>query len=249
MCGRYVAAKDPAALAVEFDIDELPSIQLRPDFNVAPTKPVYIVAERFTERAQTQTQDQDLGVRMLSIARWGLVPGWAKDPSIGSRMINARSESAAEKPSFRSAVAKRRCLIPADGYYEWRPAAEPKGRKQPFYIHPTGASSLAMAGLYEWWRDPTRDESDEQAWMLSCAVLTTSAQGHLADIHDRMPGTIARGDWDSWLDTRHRVDLQSYLERGWSEQNLTIDEVSTAVNSVRNNGPELIAPVPPGTDR
>lgn len=239
MCGRYVAAKDPAALVAEFDIDEAPSMTLRPDYNVAPTKPVYIVAERFDQA----DQDGDPGVRMLRVARWGLVPGWAKNPAIGARMINARSETAAEKPSFRSAVTKRRCLIPADGYYEWRPPPETKGRKQPFYIHPADSSSLAMAGLYEWWRDPTRDESDDQAWLLSCSVLTMGAQGELARIHDRMPGTIARADWDAWLDPRHRVDLAEYLERGWLEQRLVIDPVSTEVNNVRNNGAELIAPV------
>jgi putative SOS response-associated peptidase YedK len=239
MCGRYVAAKDPAALAVEFEIDELTTTQLRPDYNVAPTKPVYIVAERF----MPDQDESDQGVRMLRVARWGLVPGWAKDPSIGARMINARSETAAQKPSFRSAVTKRRCLIPADGYYEWRAAVEPKGRKQPFYIHPADTASLAMAGLYEWWRDPTRDEADEDAWLLTCAVLTTSALGNLAEIHDRMPGTIAPADWDAWLDPQHRVDVTDFLERGWREQRFAVDAVSTAVNNVRNNGPELIAPI------
>lgn len=242
MCGRYVAAKDPAALVTEFDVDEIDgraSMQLKPDYNVAPTKLVYIVAERFGE----SDHEADQGIRMLRVARWGLVPGWAKDPSIGARMINARAETAAEKPSFRSAVTKRRCLIPADGYYEWQPAAEPKGRKQPFYIHPVDTSSLAMAGLYEWWRDPTSDKDDEDAWLLSCAVLTTAAHGKLAGIHDRMPGTIARGDWDTWLDPRQRVDLQHYLKRGWESQQFAIDPVSTAVNNVRSNGAELIAPL------
>ena len=140
--------------------------------------------------------------RALVTGRWGLVPSWAKDPSIGSRMINARAETVAEKPAFRRAFAKRRCLIPADGYYEWYTPTDPtapvgrsgKPVKQPFFIHPADGSSLAMAGLYEWWRDPSRDEGDPEAWRLTCTVITTDAADEIGRIHDRMPMTIARGD-------------------------------------------------------
>lgn len=241
MCGRYVAAKDPAALVAEFDIDEPSAVQLQPDYNVAPTKQVYIIAERLVEEEGETQAGTPAGIRMLRVARWGLVPGWAKDPSIGSKMINARAETAAEKPSFRAAVARRRCLIPADGYYEWQPSAQ--GRKQPFYIHPRNDQSLAMAGLYEWWRDPTQKEDGDDAWLLTCSVLTTAAQGQLAGIHDRMPGTIARADWDAWLDPGTRVELQPFLARGWQQEHIQVDPVSTSVNNVRMNGPALIEPL------
>jgi len=151
MCGRYAAAKDPAALAEEFGVAVPPEPLLEPDYNVAPTKRVYVVVER----------EQETGPRReLAVARWGLIPSWAKDPSIGSRLINARAETVAEKPSFRGAFAKRRCLVPADGYFEWyvptplEAKESPAGKvgkpvKQPFFIHAADGSSLAMAGLYE----------------------------------------------------------------------------------------------------
>ena len=136
--------------------------------------------------------------------RWGLVPSWAKDPSIGNRMINARMETVAEKPAFRRAFAKRRCLLPADGYFEWYPTEEltaaGKPRKQPFFIHPKDGGVLAMAGLYEIWRDPTRDEDDPDAFRWTCTVITTDAEDDLGQIHDRMPLMVERERWGQWLD-------------------------------------------------
>ncbi len=243
MCGRYAAAKDPAALAEEFEVEATPEESLQPDFNVAPTKKVYLVVER----------DRDaVAERALVIGRWGLVPSWAKDPSIGSRMINARAETVAEKPAFRRAFAKRRCLIPADGYYEWYLPTSPdaplgkggKPLKQPFYIHPADGSSLAMAGLYEWWRDPTREDDDPAAWRLTCTVITTEASDEVGRIHDRMPMTIAPADWQAWLDPAHGAAESAALLRPAAAAPLEAYPVSTAVNSVRNNGPELIAPLP-----
>lgn len=236
MCGRYVAAQDPAALAEEFGVTAPVEELLEPDYNVAPTKPVFIIVEANGERA-------------MPVARWGLVPSWAKDASVGARLVNARVETAAQKPSFRDSVAKRRCLLPADGYYEWQAATGPdaprgssgKPRKQPFYIHPADGSTLALAGLYAWWRDPALGEG--APWHLTCAVLTTEATGDLGRIHDRMPMTVARDDWERWLDPTVRLDPVSLLDPGMGEA-LIATPVATLVNNVRNNGPELIAPVP-----
>ena len=241
MCGRYAAAKDPAALVEEFEVVGLPDEVLAPDYNVAPTKKVYIVVDRVRD---------DVRERSLEIARWGLVPSWAKDPSIGSRMINARAETVAEKPSFRRAFAKRRCLVPADGYYEWYVPTSPgapvgkggKPVKQPFYIHPADGSSLAMAGLYEWWRDPTRNETDPQAWRLTCTVLTTDAADEVGRIHDRMPMTIARADWSTWLDPETGADASALLHPA-AGAGLAAYPVSVAVNNVRNNSADLTVPL------
>ena len=243
MCGRYAAAKDPAALVEEFEVVSAPEEELHADYNVAPTKKVYLVVDR--------TRD-DMLERALVIGRWGLVPSWAKDPSIGSRMINARAETVAEKPAFRRAFAKRRCLIPADGYYEWYLPTSPdapvgkggKPLKQPFFIHPADGTSLAMAGLYEWWRDPTRADDDPQAWRLTCTVITTEATDDVGRIHDRMPMTIGRSDWEAWLNPSRGADEVAALLTPAVSTRLDAYPVSTLVNSVRNNGPELIEPMP-----
>ena len=242
MCGRYAAAKDPAALAEEFEVAAPPEERLEPDYNVAPTKRVYVVLDREHE-ANTE--------RALVVARWGLIPSWAKDPSIGSRMINARAETVAENPAFRRAFAKRRCLVPADGYYEWYAPSAPdapvgktgKPLKQPFFIHPADGSSLAMAGLYEWWRDPSRSDDDPLAWRLTCTILTTDAADEVGRIHDRMPMTIARADWDAWLDPGTGAAVSELL-RPAHGPGLEAYPVSVAVNNVRNNSPDLIVPIP-----
>jgi putative SOS response-associated peptidase YedK len=243
VCGRYAAAKDADGLVEEFEVTAAPEEQLRPDFNVAPTKKVYVVLDRVKD---------DVGHRALVVARWGLVPSWAKDPSVGSRMINARAETVGQKPAYRRAFAKRRCLVPADGYYEWYLPTAPdaptgkagKPLKQPFFIHPADGSSLAMAGLYEWWHDSTRPEGDPQAWLLSCTVITTLASDEVGRIHDRMPMTIARQDWAAWLDAATPVEAVSPLLTPALSVRLEAFPVSTLVNSVRNNGPELLAPLP-----
>lgn len=242
MCGRYAATKDPTALIDEFEIAAEPQEALRADYNVAPTKKVYVVLDRMIEEAATRT---------LTVARWGLVPSWAKDPSIGSRMTNARAETVAEKPAFRKAFAKRRCLLPADGYYEWYTPSDPQapvGRggkpiKQPFFIHPADGSSLAMAGLYEWWRDKTREDDDPEAWRLTCTVITTEAADEWGRIHDRMPMTVARDGWGAWLDPA--VDSPERLLVPAAAAGLDAYPVSTLVNNVRNNSPELLEPIDP----
>ena len=243
MCGRYVSKEDAATVAAEFAAAP-PTESLQPDYNVAPTKKVYVVADREREGEAT---------RSVLVARWGLVPSWAKDPSIGSRMINARAETVAEKPSFRRAFAKRRCLLPADGYYEWytpTDAAAPTGRsgkplKQPFYIHRADDHLLALAGLYEWWRDESRPEDDPHAWLLTCTVITTSAPDELGRIHDRMLMTVEAGDWDAWLDRGRDGSAAQALLRPAAAVGLAAYPVSTLVNAVRNNGPELLEPLDP----
>ncbi len=250
MCGRYASAKDPDALVEEFEVEEsLVDDPLRADFNVAPTKKVYAVISRHPEDAPDDAPSQ----RQLRILRWGLVPSWAKDPSIGSRMINARAETVAEKPAFRRAFGKRRCLLPADGYYEWyTPTGEnvpltSRGKpvKQPFYIHRADSHSLAMAGLYEWWLDKSKERDDPESWLLTATIITTSATDAVGRIHDRMPVVIAESDWGRWLDpTVGEREVVEPLMSPAQISPLSAYPVSVRVNSVRNNGPELIEPLP-----
>ena len=223
MCGRYAAAKDVASLVEEFEVARPPDETLPPDYNVAPSKQVYIVVDRET----------DDGVqRQLRTAKWGLVPSWAKDPKIGNRMINARIETAAQKPSFRRAWAKRRCLLPADGYYEWYAG---EGPKQPFFIHRTDGGSLAMAGLFEFWKD-----GDD--WLVTTCVLTTDAPDALGRIHDRMPLLVPRDNWGMWLDPESLPAVDMAVPA--MATGLAAYPVSTAVNNVKHNGPQLLDPLP-----
>lgn len=238
MCGRYAAAKDTATLVEEFQVETVIDAAPGPNYNVAPTNEVAFVVDRPVEEASGLQ-------RQLRVARWGLVPSWAKDPKIGSRMINARWEHAAEKPAFRSAFAKRRCLIPADGYFEWYapaarsdvPAVGSKPRKQPYFIHRTDGAGLALAGLYEFWR-PGADEE----WLVTVTVLTTDSIGPLATIHDRMPVMIDPSGYSRWLDPAARVDAG--FDARLAMDLLTAYPVSTAVNSVSNNSADLLAPIP-----
>ncbi len=256
MCGRYAASRNPDDLVEEFEVDrvEVPE-RLEPDFNVAPTKDVYAV---LTRRSREMPEGA-APARQLRVVRWGLVPSWAKDPSIGSRMINARMETVAEKPAFRKAFATRRCLLPADGYYEWyapdsegliaRATAGPgigrKAQKQPFYIHPKDGGVLAMAGIYEFWRAPGADPEDPAAWLWTCAVLTTVAEDSLGRIHDRMPLFVPHDRYADWLDpVSDDPDRASSLLVPAVPGRLDAYPVSTLVNNHRNNGPELIDPLP-----
>lgn len=244
MCGRYASSRRPQDLVEEFDVvADRVTRPLVPDFNVAPTKQVYAVLERppsDDEQAEPQ--------RQLRVLRWGLVPSWAKDPAIGNRMINARMETVAEKPAFRRAFATRRCLLPADGYYEWYPTAEVgkngKPLKQPFFIRPKDGGVLAMAGLYEIWRDPTRAEDDPERFRWTCTVITTEAEDAVGMIHDRMPLMVEPERWPAWLDPRRPQDALLDLLTPASPGLLEAYPVSKAVGNVANNGPELVEPLP-----
>jgi putative SOS response-associated peptidase YedK len=185
------------------------------------------------------------GVRELRVVRWGLVPSWAKDISIGSRMINARAETVASKPAFRRAFARHRCLIPADGYYEWMKVGDPAHpRKQPYFIHRADGGVLAFAGLYELWRDRSRPDEDPGDWLWTATIITTQAADEVGQIHDRMPMVIDPARWADWLDpaSTDAGALHDLLAPAVTAH-LASYPVSTEVNSVRNNGPQLIEPV------
>jgi putative SOS response-associated peptidase YedK len=259
MCGRFVSARKRLELLEEFSIErdrvaDGPDPEPGPDYNVAPTRRVYAVMEP-RPRDQEHDEEQDgPPARELRVVRWGLVPFWAKDASSGGKLINARAETVAVKPAFRRAFAKRRCIIPADGYYEWQAVTEGgKQRKQPYYIYPKDGGALAFAGVYELWRDETVPADHERAWLWTAAIITTQATDDVGQIHDRMPMVIAHDHWADWLNPGNSEpgQLQATMLPAMAG-GLTSHPVSMAVNSVRNNGPELIAPLsadpegPPG---
>ena len=254
MCGRFVARNDLATLTQVFRIDRLDEQVLESNYNTAPTQRVYLVATTTdaAEQDDATAQDDASGEvqRRLAIGRWGLIPSWSKERSIGARMINARAETVSTKPSFRSAFTRRRCIVPVDGFYEWRPTPA-RGPKQPFYIHHSDpAVALAgLAGLYEWWRDPqVVDPHDPQAWVLSCTILTMASRGWMTDIHDRMPVAVDPSDWSAWLeptmtdrDSAERLLDQVMADGG--DDPWTGYPVSTEVNKTSHNGQQLIAPL------
>jgi putative SOS response-associated peptidase YedK len=233
MCGRYTSTSTLADLAEVFAVEEVRTGPLPARYNVAPTLDVYAVAVR-------GRQDREKGPRWaLGTFRWGLVPSWAKDPSVGSRMINARAESVASRPAFRSALDRRRCLIPADAFYEWQ--RRPAGGKLPYAIRRRDGQPMAFAGLWEVWRDP----SDAGADLLrTCAIVTTAANEVLAPIHDRIPVVLDRADWAAWLDpavgSRDARTLLRTPPAEWFE----VYPVGSLVNNVRHDGPELLDPLP-----
>lgn len=189
-------------------------------------------------------------VRQLRNLRWGLIPSWAKDSKIGSRMINARAETVAEKPAFRRAFATRRALIPADGFYEWFPTQQVgrsgKPLKQPFFIHRGDGGVLALAGIYEFWRDPDKPDGDDDAWVSSFAVITTTATDDVGHIHDRMPMTVTRDRWHDWLNPEVPAGTAAELMAPPTAGELEVYAVSREVNNVKNNGPDLVVPLPEG---
>ncbi|GAB3703987.1 SOS response-associated peptidase [Mariniluteicoccus flavus] len=242
MCGRYAAARDVDQLVEEFDVGEVPEAIPGPSWNTAPTDQVAAVVER-------EPKEGGEVARKLVPLRWGLVPSWSKDLSGGARMINARVETVAEKPAFRKAFAARRCLIPADGYFEWYATSrtDAKGRpvKQPFFIHRADGDLLAMAGIFEFWRDRSKADDDPARWVSSCSIITTTATDAVGHLHDRMPMVIGRDAWARWLDPAltdpaEALDLLQVTETAMLEAYA----VSPAVGNVRNNGPELVEPLP-----
>lgn len=225
MCGRYASTTTDRELRSAFAVEEVVGDEIAPSYNIAPTQEVRIVVER----------EQ----RELRSTRWGLVPSWAKDVKIGNRLINARSESITEKPAFRKAAVRRRCIVPGDGYFEWQ---QRDGKKIPYYLH--GDGILAMAGLYELWPDPAKDEGDPGRWLWSMTILTTAATDALGHVHDRSPVILPESFVEHWLDaTLNEPEQVQALLASVPEPRLEPFEVSTAVNSVRNNSPELLRPV------
>jgi len=247
VCGRYASFHEAQDLADAFAVAS-PDVAedaraLPPSWNVAPTDPVRIVVERET--------DGDVR-RSLRVARWGLVPGWAKDPSIGSRMINARVETLTTKPAFHKAAASRRCLVPAEGYFEWQAtrvltgATRSRATKQPFWIHPDDGRTLAFAGLYAFWRDLALADDAPLRWLVTTTIVTGGAVTDgpaIAAIHDRRPVILPTQEWDAWLDPR-LTDTDRVLEMlHRPPPPLVAQAVSTEVNRVATNGPRLIVPV------
>ncbi|MHB8340602.1 MAG: SOS response-associated peptidase [Mycobacteriales bacterium] len=231
MCGRYAAAKTVPELLDRFAAADATEGRVRPRYNVAPTQPVPAVVE-------------EDGARLLVVLRWGLIPSWARDRGVGSRMINARAETLAERPAFRSALRRRRCLLPADGFYEWGPPPTPGGRRQPYYLHPADGDVLALAGLHEVWRDTTSGEL-----VRTCTVVTTAAADDVGLVHDRAPLVVPPVQWAAWLDpaTPDPVELVGRLAPAVPGL-LAVHPVSFLVNNVRHDGPELRDPVPAQLD-
>ena len=232
MCGRFVLATPPAALAEHFGADEVRSGPEGPDFNITPRREIVVVAE-----------SGDL--RVIDRVRWVLVPSWAKDLSIGDRMINARAETVATSNAFRRAFTRRRCIIPADGFYEWKRIGGPpsRPRKQPWYFHRADGAPLAFAGLWESWRDPAAGADAPR--VRTCTIITTAADEVVGRVHERMPALLADDGWDAWLDPANddTESLHALLGPGL-DGGLEAWPVGREVNSPANNAAGLIESVP-----
>lgn len=227
MCGRYVVAYDPETLVAGFSVLRVPPFPRR--WNVAPQSPVPVVYESKS------------GERVCELMRWGLVPSWAREPAIGHKLNNARSDGVFDKPSFRQAVRRRRCLLPASGFYEWQ--ATPGG-KQPWYVSARDGSLLAMAGLFEAWRPPPEARTDDAAWLLTCCVITTDANALMAPIHDRMPVLIPQDQWSRWLarDLQEPAQIAPLLVPAPAE-GLQAWPVARAVSRGSAEGEALVQPL------
>jgi putative SOS response-associated peptidase YedK len=219
VCGRFTLSASGEELASQFEVPE--PIDLQPRFNIAPTQDVVSVV---AEGPKT---------RRVVAQRWGLIPFWAKDPAIGSRMINARSETVAEKKAFRDALQRRRCIVPADGFYEWSRGGASHG---PHWIHPTGPGLLGFAGLWERWNSPEGQRVE------SCTVLTTRANGVLSPIHDRMPVILPKTAYADWLDPEAPPERLAQLYRPCPDEWLERTQVGPWVNDVRHDDRQCLEP-------
>lgn len=225
MCGRFALAASPEQLARQFELP-LPVPALKPRYNIAPTQPVAVV--RIGAPANRP--------RELGITQWGLIPEWSKDPGVGSRMINARAETLAEKPSFRAAFKRRRCLIPSLGFYEWRKTSDNK--KQPYFIRPREQALFAFAGLWEVWF------SDDGSEIQTCTIITTAANRIMEELHHRMPVILSPEKYAGWLDpdTDDPRVLNSYLKQYPSDR-MEYFPVDPAMNSPRNDSAACVEPI------
>ncbi|WP_371479618.1 SOS response-associated peptidase [Kitasatospora sp. NBC_00315] len=242
MCGRFASTRRPEDLAEIFGVELWdPTETLAPSWNVAPTCPVLAVLERLPAGGPRP-------VRQLRALRWGLVPAWSKSPEAAVKMINARAETVHEKPSYRQAFAARRCILPVDGYYEWQtlPGGGSRPPKQPYFVSRADGGVLALAGLYEFWRDRAHPAGHPDAWLVTCSIVTTAAEESLAPIHERMPLFLDRTAYDDWLDPRltDPEELRALLVPPAAGA-LRAEPVAAAVGSIRNNGPELTRPLGP----
>lgn len=227
MCGRYTLKTPAEVLAETFELSATP--ELAPRYNIAPTQEVAVVRRLAGE-----------GERRLDLLRWGLIPSWAKEPSVGNRMINARGETVAAKPAFRSALRRRRCLVLADGFYEWKKTG---GAKQPWHIRLREGRPFAFAGLWESWKDPADEQSEP---LLTCSIVTTEPNELLAGVHDRMPVILPPPDCGLWLDPGEQDPSRVLpLIRSYPSGEMEAYPVSTHVNSPRNDDPGCIEPIQP----
>lgn len=227
MCGRFTLRHSSEAIRELFHLAEVPVLE--PRYNIAPTQLIPTVLRVSQSSAEQSSEYSD---RQLQLLRWGLIPSWAKDPAIGSRMINARAETVSEKPSFRGAFRHRRCLVVADGFYEWQ---RQERKKQPFYFRLQDGQPFAFAGLWERWQDPAGETVE------SCTILTTEANELMRPIHDRMPVIVDAKDYDLWLDPAvQKPEPLQQLLRSYRSEAMTAYPVSTQVNNPANNSPEFI---------
>lgn len=226
MCGRYAASRDVQEMLTLYDISETDAHTLPASFNIAPMQETYIV-------------DQHEDHRRLRVVRWGLVPAWSRDASGAARLINARSETVAEKPSFKAAFARRRCIVPMDGWYEWQGAG-----RQPWFLSSISGMST-VAGMLEWWRPANADPDDPMAVLHTMAILTTTPSDDIAHVHDRMPVLLDPDDVATWLDHATAVPELQHLLRPAPAGTVQAWKVSRAVSQVRNNDPSLIVPLEP----
>lgn len=223
MCGRYVLYGPGDAILEGFSVSELPPFGQR--YNVAPSTPILVVRH-----------DRHRGGRVAEMMRWGLVPHWARDPSIGNRLVNARAETIATRPAFREPFRRGRCVVPANGFYEWKTVrVEGRVRKQPYYVHPPGHELIAMAGLWD------RSDSPEGP-VATCCIVTTRANASTADVHDRMPVLLDRAGVDAWLDPDSDPQTLLALLEPCPDDWLALRAVAPAVGDARREGAELIEP-------
>lgn len=241
MCGRFVVARTVSEIQTIFEVDEIVGDLPSASYNVCPTQDIAIIVDRAFEKAPDGSPLGELQ-RELHAARWGLVPRWAKSPTEHAPLINGRIESILEKPSFKDSVVRRRCVIPASGYYEWHVAAD--GTKQPFYINAGSDGMFALAGLYEWWADPTKAANDPGRWLLSATTLTKHTAPELAHIHDRNPVLLSPSTFEAWIDPHIEGD-QELLNAVAAESDVVASEaefhkVGAAVGQIKNNSAQLI---------
>lgn len=244
MCGRYALSRDRDDLVDLFDVDpEFATSQAGADWNMAPTKQAPVVVAR----RPPGRPDAAPAVQLRDLT-WGLVPSWSKDSSIGQKMINARAETVDTKPAHRNAFAKRRGLAPADGFFEWRPSDQigtsGKPVKQPYFLHPNDGGVLALAAIYEFWRNPNKDPDDEDAWLVSYSVITTTSTDDVGRVHDRMPVTVPADYWADWLDPDTNPGQAKTIMQPPPLGSLDMYPVSRQVNNVAHNGPDLVEPLP-----
>ena len=260
MCGRYAASARPDELIEAFDVDDdrtdettrslLKNPQSppagEPDWNMAPSKQAPVVLTRAPRGAQSEAEPR----RQLRLLTWGLVPSWSKDLKLGLRMTNARAESVLAKGAFAQAARSRRCLVPAQGWYEWQVSptaldAKGKPRKQPFFMKRADGDPVAFAGLYEFWRDREVDDDDPDAWLATFTIITTAADPGMDRIHDRQPLVLEREQWETWLDPGESDPevVRTFLEFAQPGR-FEAHPVGRGVGATRNNGPGLLDPLP-----